>query len=75
MQYLCAMKRAWRKEHGESDAWMAELAGTPGVTLVGEPLFGRQTIEVDKATLDTLMLKFGDMLHFEPVSEYRQLDE
>ncbi len=75
MQYLCAMKRSWRKEHGESDAWMADLADMPGVTLVGEPLFGRQMIEVDKPTLDDLMLKYGEMLHFEPITEYRKLDE
>ncbi len=75
MQYLCALKRSWRKEHGESDAWMAELAGTPGVSLVGEPLFGRQMIEVDEATLDDLTQKYGEMLHFEPIAEYRNLDD
>ena len=75
MQYLCALKRAWRKQHGETDAWIAELAATPGVTLVGEPLFGRQVIEVDQATLDALVQRYGEMLHFEPVTEYRKLDD
>jgi len=75
MQYLCALKRSWRKAHGESDAWMAKLAETPGVALVGEPLFGRQMIEADQATLDDLTLNYGEMLQFEAITEYRKLDQ
>lgn len=75
MQYVCAVKRALRDDPNTPSDWAELLRAMPGVAVVGEPMFGRMTIEIAPEDLPAIEAAFGRFLHLEPLTYYAPLQE
>jgi len=73
MEVVIALKRERREDAPED--WPRMVAETPGVSVAGEPMFGRLMAEVSDEAMAELTEKMGELLLIEPVIRHFPSDE
>lgn len=68
MQYVIAAKREFRDQLRTD--WINKVQSVAGVTICGEPKFGRLIIEASDDAIEAVRAVLGGAFHIEPITRY-----